>query len=125
MTNWRLAVRVALFGLLMAMTAFAEFSVYNRYFSESGGAFCKTRLTEVELPKKQICISTGLDLEAFNPQHIGRLNMILIKYRDGILFDCFWFDSRAFTYSAGGWEPPLFEHCSKNPLDFEMRRTPK
>lgn len=111
-----------LFGVVAAATGFAEFAIYNRYFSESGGAFCETQHTEIELSNKQICISTGIDLDVFDPRHIGRPSMILIKYRDGILFDCFWFDSRAFTYSAGGWEPPLFEHCSKDQRDFEMRR---
>jgi hypothetical protein len=48
--------------------------------------------------------------------------MVLIKYREGILYECFWFDSRKFNYSEGGWERPFFEHCLKDPRNFEMRR---
>ena len=118
----RLIVRFTLFGLVAAATGLAEFAIYNRYLDGSGGAFCETRSTEFELSKKQICISSGVDLDVFDPRHVGRPNMILIKYRDGILYRCFWFDSRMFTYSAGGWEPSLFEHCSKDLRDFEMRR---
>jgi hypothetical protein len=111
-----------LLGFLAAATCVAGFAIYNRYLDESGGTFCETRDAGIALSKKQICISTGIDLDVFDPRRIGSRSMILIKYRDSILYDCFWFDSRKFTCSTGGWEPPLFEHCSKDPLDFELRR---
>jgi hypothetical protein len=60
--------------------------------------------------------------DVFDPRHIGRPSMVLIKYREGILYECFWFDSRKFNYSEGGWERPFFEHCLKDPRNFEMRR---
>jgi hypothetical protein len=122
MTSWRLSARIALFGVFAAVTALAALAVYNRYFDESGGMFCETRDTEIDMPNKQICIYTGVDLDVIDPRYSGALSMILIKYREGLLYDCFWFDDRAFTYSAGGWKPGLFEHCSKGPRDFEMRK---
>lgn len=120
-SGFRFGIRGALLGFLAVATCIAGFAIYNRYLDESGGTFCETRDTEIILPKKQICLSTGIDLDVFDPRRIGSRSMILIKYRDGIFYSCFWFDTRKFTYSTGGWEPPLFEHCSKEPLDFEMR----
>ena len=122
MTCLRLIVRFALFGLIAAATGFAEFAIYNRYLDGSGGTFCETRNAETVLSKKQICIRSGTDHDVYDPRHIGRPNMILIKYREGILYDCFWFDSRTFAYSVDGLEPSFFEDCSKARRSFEMQR---
>jgi len=121
-SGFRFGIRGALLGFLAAATCVAGFAIYNRYFDDSGGTFCGTRDTEIVLSNKKMCISSGVDNDVFDPRHIGRPNMILIKYREGILYDCFWFDSRKFNYSEGGWERPLFEHCVKDLRNFETRR---
>jgi hypothetical protein len=122
MFSFRFGIRSVLLGLLAAATSVAGFAIYNRYFDGSGGTFCETRLAEIDLPKKQICIRTGVDLDVYDPRRIGRPNMVLIKHRDGTLYDCFWFDSRTFGYSVDGIDPSFVEECSKNPRHFEMHR---
>jgi hypothetical protein len=122
MRRFRFGIRLAFVGVLAAATGLAGFALHNRYFDESGGTFCETRDTEIALSKKKICLSTGIDLDVFDPRRIGSRSMILVKYRDGILYDCFWFDRTKFSYSTGGWERRLFEHCSEDLRDFELRR---
>jgi hypothetical protein len=122
MFSFRFGIRSVLLGLLATATCVAGFAIYNRYFDGSGGTLCEQRDAEIALSNKQMCISSGIDIDVFDPRHIGRPNMILIKYREGILYECFWFDSRRFNYSEDGWERPFFEHCLKDPRNFEMRR---
>jgi len=122
MTGFRFGIRNVLFGLLVAATCIAGFAIYNRFFDGSGGTFCEVRDTEITLSKKQICLASGIDLDVSDPRRIGNRGMVLLKYRDGIAFDCFWFDRRAFSYSTGGFEPTMTEHCSNDLRDFQMRR---
>jgi hypothetical protein len=63
-----------------------------------------------------------VDLDVFDPRHLGYPNMILIKYTDGFVYQCFWFDSREFDYSIEDRKPSWVESCPSKRRNLVMTR---
>jgi hypothetical protein len=99
--------------------------IYNRYFDESGGQFCSLRHEAVQLRNMKICDWTGVDLEVRDLRYSGYPGMILIKYTDGFVYQCFWFDNREFDYSIDGPERWFNESCPNKKRNLIMTRTVK
>lgn len=52
-----------------------------------------------------------MDLDVFDPRHIGNDSMILIKYTDGFVYRCFWFNDREFDYWIDDLKDAFVESC--------------
>jgi len=108
------------FSLLAA--CLAGLGIYNRYFDESGGVFCAEQHEAVELRNLKICRRNGMDLDVFDPRHIGNESMILIKYTDGFVYRCFWFNDREFDYSIEDLKDAFVESCPSKRRNLIMTR---
>jgi hypothetical protein len=115
-------LRRALIVFSLVTASLAGAATYNRYFDDSGGVFCSVRHEAVQLRNMKICKRSGVDLDVFDPRHLGYPNMILVKYTDGFAYQCFWFDSREFDYSIEDREPAWVVSCPSERRNLIMTR---
>lgn len=65
----------------------------------------------------------ALQLLRTDVRNSGDPHRILIKYTDGIAYQCFWFDMREFDYSIDGLKPSsIRDGCPDNQRNLIMIR---
>ena len=63
-----------------------------------------------------------MDLDVFDLRHLGNESMILIKYTDGFVYRCFWFNDREFDYSIDDLKDAFVESCPGKQRNLIMTR---
>jgi hypothetical protein len=120
-------LRRALIVFSLLAACFAGVGIYSRYFDEPGGAFCGVQHEAVQLQNMKICHWTGVSMEVLqllrtDVRNTGDPHRVLIKYTDGIVYQCFWFDVREFDYSIDGVKSPTDDGCPNNHRNLIMTR---
>jgi|SRR5450756_2109568 len=120
-------LRRTLIGFSLLAACLAGFAIHSRYFDEAGGAFCEVVHEAVQLRNEKICRWTGVSLELLtllrtDVRNSADPHRILIKYSDGIVYQCFWFDVREFDYLIDGLKPSSSDGCSDSQQNLIMTR---
>jgi hypothetical protein len=115
-------LRRAFIAVSLLAACLAGAGIYNRFFDEAGGAFCPVLHEAVQLRNMKICRRTGMDLDVFDLRHLGNESMILIKYTDGFVYRCFWFNDREFDYSIDDLKDAFVESCPGKQRNLIMTR---